>query len=76
MDIDWETPARLDCFMILNDPRPMPPPVDGPLRACLEAVQKWPIATVPTLHTDRPVNGRTVFNRDQIGELIQLLRES
>lgn len=73
MEIDWDTPATLDSFSIINDPRPAPPAVNSTLRACLEAVQKWPMETIPTIHTDRPVSGKTVFNREEISVLIALM---
>lgn len=76
MDIDWDTPARLDSFVIKNvQGYTNPPPHDGTLRSCLEKVQEWPMTAVPTLHTEVAVQGRTIFNREEIGALLKLMRQ-
>jgi hypothetical protein len=73
LEIDWETPARLDAYHIINAPHSMPPPVQGTLRTCLKAYKRWPSDAVPIIHTDAPVLGKTAFDGPEIVELVRQL---
>lgn len=75
MDYDWDTPARLDSYHVINQAHIQPVAVEGTLRQCLEAVAEWPTSAVPIIYLDRPVAGRTVLDQDDILALLRELQQ-
>jgi hypothetical protein len=75
MEINWDTPARLDSDHVINMDHRIMPTMDGTLHDCVLAAMKWPGDALPTIFLDHRVMGKTILNRADIEELAKVLGE-
>ena len=75
MEINWDTPARLQSDHLINMDHRRMPTMDGTLRDCILAAIEWPGDSIPTIFLDRRVMGKTILNQSDIRELAKMLGE-
>ena len=69
MTIDWSMGARLFIAPVRGNRTSEEPDLVADLLTCVRMARAWPPDVVFTLHTDSPVLGKTIFDREGLKTL-------